>query len=152
MNPDDDKKIFEEFRKFYKGAKRGLDTEFNAFVKKNRDYKELLPLLKPAYENEEKYREEKAGRKEFFQNRSHLKKWLNQRYWENEYEVIENNNKKTEDFNQLDKETFLNRLKNDFEKIHLGDAEANFPGDRNKQYQFHLDNPKRFPKKSMQVQ
>ena len=41
-----EKKIFDKFRKSYPGTrKKGLDTEFNNFTKKHKDWKDVLPKL-----------------------------------------------------------------------------------------------------------
>ncbi|WP_455785310.1 Lin1244/Lin1753 domain-containing protein [Butyricimonas faecihominis] len=79
---------FEIFRKRYPGTKRGLDTEFNEFVKKyNGHVTEIVPLLLPALENLMRWREQAAKRGEFVPSFANLKTWINQRRWETEYPV-----------------------------------------------------------------
>ena len=48
--------IFDESRKLFKGTKRGNQTEFDNFVKKHTDWKEVLPLLLPAVQYQIKQR------------------------------------------------------------------------------------------------
>jgi len=71
-------KIFDEARKLFRGTKRGLQTEFANFRKKNKDWKVVLPLLKPAIENQIKWRK----RDGIFWK--HFKTWINNRCWEEE--------------------------------------------------------------------
>ena len=79
---------FEIFRKRYPGTKRGLDTEFNEFVKKYSGHvTEIVPLLLPALENLMRWREQAAKRGEFVPSFANLKTWINQRRWETEYSV-----------------------------------------------------------------
>ena len=79
---------FEIFRKRYPGTKRGLDTEFNGFVKKYSGHvTEIVPLLLPALENLMRWREQAAKRGEFVPSFANLKTWINQRRWETEYPV-----------------------------------------------------------------
>jgi hypothetical protein len=70
--------IFEAARKIYPGTKRGFKTEFESFRRKHKDFKEVLPLLKPAIERQSKtvwLNKEKR----FV---PHFSTWLNQRRWE----------------------------------------------------------------------
>ena len=67
---------FDEARKFYPGVKRGLDTEFANFKKKHKDWKEVVPLLKPAIEKQKSLKSWQGGYVPHFQT------WLNQRRWE----------------------------------------------------------------------
>lgn len=78
---------FENFRKSYKGTKRGLEVEFKDF-KKHKDFSRCVSLLLPALQKEEQQRQlaENAGK--FFPARKNLKTWLNQRCWETEHETI----------------------------------------------------------------
>jgi len=48
--------IFEEARNVYPGNKRGSETEYDNFVKKHKDWKDVLPLLKPAIEAQIEWR------------------------------------------------------------------------------------------------
>ena len=88
---------FEIFRKRYPGTKRGLDTEFNEFVKKYGGHvTEIVPLLLPALENLTRWREQAAKRGEFVPSFANLKTWINQRRWETEYPVESLNMKSDE--------------------------------------------------------
>lgn len=76
--------VFEEFRKIYPGKVRGLNTEFRDFTKKHKDWENILPLLKPAIENQIKHSKILKGKNLFVPNWKNLKTWLNQRSWEEE--------------------------------------------------------------------
>ena len=73
-----EKEIFDSFRKRYSGKKRGNDTEFNNFIKKHKDWRNILPLLEQhplIFDVEDnKYI-------------PHLSKWINNREWELESET-----------------------------------------------------------------
>ncbi len=49
--------IFEQSRQLYPGTKRGGQTEFGNF-KRHKDWKTVLPLLKPAVERQIEWRAE----------------------------------------------------------------------------------------------
>ena len=75
--------IFEEFRDIYLGKARGLKTEFEHFKKKHKDWREVLPLLKPAYERQ--CAEKIATKGKIDTNyEPHLQTYINQRRWEME--------------------------------------------------------------------
>lgn len=77
------KDFFEIFRKEYKGTKKGLDTEFKNFQKHN-DYKEVLPLLLPALNNQIKWKKIELEIDNFTAQWKNLSTWINQRCWEEE--------------------------------------------------------------------
>lgn len=78
--------IFDEFRKSYKGKKRGLTTEFENFKKKYpKSWKEVLPLLMPALQREEEHRKAAKAAGEFVPQWAMLQTWINQSRWEMEY-------------------------------------------------------------------
>ncbi len=79
-----EKEIFDIARKIYLGTKRGLDTEFENFKKKHKDWKEVLSLLKPAIQNQIQWHKEKKLRKEFVPEWKNFQTWINQRCWEEE--------------------------------------------------------------------
>lgn len=83
--------IFDEARKLFKGTKRGLQTEYDYFCKKHSDWREVLPLLIPAVENQIKWRAE-DGR--YWKN---FKTWINNRCWEEEGQI------KSDIFESMDK-------------------------------------------------
>ena len=77
-------KVFDTFRKAYPGQKRGLETEFNDFKKKHKDYRNVVWLLLPAIERLIAWRTEKKRRGEFTPEYARMSTWLNQRRWETE--------------------------------------------------------------------
>lgn len=80
-------RIFEDFRVAYKGRKRGFKIEFENLVKKNKNWREIVPLLIPALEKMEAWRDaaKKAGK--FVPEYAMLQTWINQSRWEVEYDV-----------------------------------------------------------------
>lgn len=84
-----EKEVFDEFRKLYKGTKRGLDTEFDNFKKKHKDYKQVLPILKESYLKQEEIRDIKTSKGEFVPQYANLQTWINQRRWEIEDELFD---------------------------------------------------------------
>jgi hypothetical protein len=83
------KVLFDEFRKMYPGSKRGLDTEFENFHKKNPDYGEIIPLLIPSLEKLISWREKKRNAGQFVPEWANLQTWINQRRWEVELEQVD---------------------------------------------------------------
>lgn len=79
-----EKEVFEEFRKIYKGTKRGLDTEFSNFIKKHKDHKIVVLTLKESFLNQEEIRAVKKSKGEFIPEYANLQTWINQRRWETE--------------------------------------------------------------------
>jgi len=79
--------IFGESRKLYPGRKRGTQTEFDNFTKKHADWKEVLPFLKTAIENQIEYRKQQKARGEFVPNWKNFVTWINNRCWEEEVTV-----------------------------------------------------------------
>lgn len=77
--------MFEAFRKAYKGTKRGHDVELMNFRTKNRDWKEIVPLLMPALEREIAFRRACREKMVFCPEWAHLQTWLNQKRWTTEY-------------------------------------------------------------------
>ena len=68
--------IFDQARKLFKGTKRGLKTEYDYFVKKHTDWKDVLPLLVLAVSQQIIWRAE-DGR--YWKN---FKTWIFNRCWE----------------------------------------------------------------------
>lgn len=85
--------LFEAFRKAYPGTKRGLQTELKVF-KKHKDWKEILPTLSKTLENQITAREQLSVAGEFVPPWKHLSTWLNQRCWEEEATVKDEQNEK----------------------------------------------------------
>lgn len=76
--------LFDEARKIYPGIKRGLQTELAGFVKKHKDWREVLPLLKPAIEQQTKYKAWLRANNKFYSEWPLFKTWINQSRWEEE--------------------------------------------------------------------
>jgi len=83
------KEKFEIFRKKYPGTKRGLETEYDNFKKKHKNYKEIIDLLLPAIENQIEIHIQKIKMEVFCPEYKHLQTWINQKCWEEEIEQIE---------------------------------------------------------------
>jgi len=80
--------LFDNFRKKYPGTKRGLETEFENFLKKHKDWESVLNLLLPAVDKQIKLREIKKDKNLFIPEWKNLQTWINQRCWEEEVEII----------------------------------------------------------------
>ncbi|MDR2652241.1 MAG: hypothetical protein LBC68_08005, partial [Prevotellaceae bacterium] len=78
--------IFENFRKLFGGTKKGLDTEFENFIKKHKDWKNVLPKLLPAVELEIEWRAKRNAAGAFVPQWKNLQTWINQRCWEQEFD------------------------------------------------------------------
>lgn len=78
-----EEQIFEDFRKVYLGTKRGCKVEFENFKKKHKDWKEVLPNLKPAYERQIAAKKAQRGSIDP-RYEKHLQTYINQRCWEEE--------------------------------------------------------------------
>ena len=91
--------IFDEARKLFPsrrpGAKRGNEVEFKNFCR-HKDWRQCLPLLKAAILREIKWREETAKLNSKQKDRDKIifipewpnfSVWINQRRWENEFEL-----------------------------------------------------------------
>lgn len=89
---DKDKESFDLARIKYPGTRRGLDTEFNEYKKKHKDWKECIELLMPAIETQIHFRNKLNTDGRFIPEWKHFKTWLNQRCWEDE--INEQNYKK----------------------------------------------------------
>ncbi len=76
------KNIYDIFRKYYPGEKRGLETEFNYFCKTHKDWKDVLPLLLPAVKGAEVRRSALRSANQFVPPWKHLKTWIYNRCWE----------------------------------------------------------------------
>ena len=77
---------FETFRRKYKkygGSARGFETEFTNLTKKHKDWKEIIPMLDYALEEENKARQDALAKNEFFPQMKNLQTYINQRSWEN---------------------------------------------------------------------
>lgn len=79
---DEEKAVFEEFRKKYPGKKRGLQTELDLLIKKHKDWKEIIPILSVAIDVENRKRKEAISADKFFPSPQHLQTYINNRSWE----------------------------------------------------------------------
>jgi len=79
--------VFFEAYKIYPGSKSKTDN-FKTF-KKHKDWKECLPLLKPAVEKEVGHKKALKYYGEFCPDFKNFKTWLNQRCWEQEFTARE---------------------------------------------------------------
>lgn len=75
--------IFDQFRVEFPGTKRGLKTELENFLKKNKP--EVVELLLPALNKEKNHREQLSANKHFIPEWKNLSTWINQRCWEQEF-------------------------------------------------------------------
>jgi len=74
--------IFDQARKEFYGTKRGLQTEFDNFRKKHKDWEKVLPLLLPAIKTQIANRLRMKLKNEFVPPPKNFKTWINQRCWE----------------------------------------------------------------------
>jgi hypothetical protein len=99
MNQPDYMTEFEKARNLFPsrrpGAKRGCETEFKNFCRQ-KDWKQTLSLLKPAIERQIQWRIETAKLNSKQKDRDKIvfipewpnfSVWINQRRWENEFEL-----------------------------------------------------------------
>ncbi len=82
---------FEDFRRMYKGAKRGHDTEFKN-LQRHRDWREAVFLLSVAYHAQLEWRDKAKKSGMFVPEHANLQTWINQRRWEMEMPKIEDKN------------------------------------------------------------
>ena len=75
---DLNKQLFDEARRLFKGTKNGLEPEYKNFTKKHKDFKSIIPLLKPAIENQIIWRNEDN---KFWKN---FQTWINSSCWTEE--------------------------------------------------------------------
>jgi hypothetical protein len=75
---------FNVFRKLYPGTKRGNETEFENFIKKHKDWKEVIPILYSKLKQQIEFRNKKESVNQFVPDWKHLQTWINQRCWEEE--------------------------------------------------------------------
>jgi len=62
-----------------------LDTEFENFNKRHKDWLTVLPLLLPAIQAEIKYHNDSKINEVFVPEYANLSTWINQRRWETEF-------------------------------------------------------------------
>lgn len=81
------KNQFEVFRQSYPGTKRGLNPEFENFIKKNKNWREIVSLLSDALSYQKSAREIKRQAGGFIPEWKNLQTWINQKCWEEEIET-----------------------------------------------------------------
>lgn len=79
---EEEKNMFEEFRKKYPGNKRGLKTELGLLVKKHKDWRDIIPVLNKAIDVENRKRKEAKDSDSFYPNPKNLQTYINNRAWE----------------------------------------------------------------------
>lgn len=79
---EEEKNMFEEFRKKYPGNKRGLKTELDLLVKKHKDWRDIIPVLNKAIDVENRKRKEAKDSDSFYPNPKNLQTYINNRAWE----------------------------------------------------------------------
>lgn len=84
-NKETPKQIFERFRLKYPGVKRGLDVEYEYFVLKNKDWKQVLPTLLGLVEKQIRQRKQKESLNQWVAEWKNLKTYLGNRGWEESY-------------------------------------------------------------------
>lgn len=80
----DHKEQFDLVRVKYRqmgGVVRGLNEEWNNFVKKHRTWREDLPLLMTGLLKEETHRTRLLSRNKFVPAMKHFQTWINGRWW-----------------------------------------------------------------------
>lgn len=76
------KEKFDLFRKEYPGTKNGLNTEFDNFVKKTKDWEEVVEILLSSLNNQKEKRKSLSARGAFVPEWKNLSTWINNRCWE----------------------------------------------------------------------
>lgn len=73
---------FDKFRKLYKGTKNGLDSEFENFKKKYKNFEAIIPLLIPSIIHQEKARKDLSNANQFCPPWKNLSTWINNQGWD----------------------------------------------------------------------
>jgi hypothetical protein len=81
------KNDFDDFRVKYPGNKRGLDPEFENFVRRNSKWRDLIPILSVKLDYQIKARQEKAQKGGFIPEWKNLQTWINQKCWTEEITI-----------------------------------------------------------------
>ena len=81
---------FDKFRKKYPGnGKNGVDTEWDYFKKKHKDYKKIVPILNDSLDVIKIRRESRKKLKLFVPEWKYFRTWINGRCWEEALETSE---------------------------------------------------------------
>jgi hypothetical protein len=78
---------FEKFRIAYPGKKRGIDTEFENFAKKHKDYKQVIPELERILKAQYFAKNKNIENGHWEENWQNLQTYINQRSWEIEIDI-----------------------------------------------------------------
>jgi len=84
-----EKECFDIFRKEYPGTKKGNDTEFSNFIKKHKDWRDILPKLIERLNYQKEARQVRLENKLFVPGWKNLQTWINQRGWEDQINTDE---------------------------------------------------------------
>jgi uncharacterized protein YdaU (DUF1376 family) len=84
-----EKTFFEKARVLYPGTKRGLETEFENFKKKHKDWKQVVLILEEKIQAQIRVRDYRKGLNEFVPEWKNFSTWINQRCWEEEIQAVE---------------------------------------------------------------
>ena len=76
--------MFDEFRREYRGTKRGLRTEFENFRKKHKDWRDVLVHLLADYRRQVQVLDANKAAGAFVPQPKNLQTYINQRCWEEE--------------------------------------------------------------------
>jgi len=86
---ENEKSEFDIFRKEYPGTKKGNDTEFSNFIKKHKDWRDILPKLIERLNYQKEARQVRLENKLFVPGWKNLQTWINQRGWEDQINTNE---------------------------------------------------------------
>lgn len=89
-------KEFREFHRHYPGRKRSVETEYENFQKKYKNWQDILPLLIPAIRNEEAERLKAQRENKFYAEPKDLSTWINNECWQMFLPVNSKSDKKVE--------------------------------------------------------
>ena len=85
---NNNKNVFDIFRKQFSGTKRGNEIEFKNFIK-HKDWKIILPLLLERLNYQKEARLVRKDKKLFVAEWKNLSTWINQRCWEDQINTEE---------------------------------------------------------------
>ena len=85
VDADKAKLMFEKFRVMYRGTKRGLETEFTNFIKKTKDFDEVLENLAINYAAQIEAKDKARQNGQFVPQEKNLQTYINNRCWEEEF-------------------------------------------------------------------
>ena len=91
--------LFDSARQAYPGTKRGLDTELANFRKQHADWRDILPRLLPAINQQAIVKQRLTAAGEFCPVWKNLSTWINQRCWEEETAMPEPQQQQQMDWN-----------------------------------------------------